>query len=66
MAAKETSGVSGKYELEKKNKQTNSPGQIYGICGRPTRRILSTLVPDLSRRALNAVEHSIKHGTRHG
>lgn len=21
---------------------------------------------DLSRRALNAVEHSIKHGTRHG
>lgn len=39
---------------------------MYEICGWATRRILSTLVPDLSRRALNAVEHSIKHGTRHG
>jgi len=42
------------------------PQTMYEICGWATRQILSTLVPDLSRRALNAVEHSIKHGTRHG
>lgn len=55
------SSVIGKYESGK-----NQPQTMYEICGWATRRILSTLVPDLSRRALNAVEHSIKHGTRHG
>lgn len=46
MVVKETSGVSGKYELEKK-KQTVHRTNIREICGRDTRRILSTLVPGL-------------------
>lgn len=56
------SSAIGKYESGKKKQ----PQTMYEICGWATRRILSTLMPDLSRRALNAVEHSIKHGTRHG
>jgi len=42
------------------------PDNARDVRDEATRRILSTLMPDLSRRALNAVEHSIKHGTCHG
>lgn len=51
MVVKETSGVSGKYELEKE-KQTVHWTNIRETCGRDTRRILSTLVPGTCRVGL--------------